>query len=114
MYVYNIYCRIQVRRALHRLEDMLSLVEKNMTALQNNCTSVTEEADEIYRRLAKAAKDRTDFLKTEVDRYLSVELKNLTTLKDNLQQEVSNIQVNICKHSTTQKDSWYRLRGAIL
>ncbi|XP_066908943.1 RING finger protein nhl-1 isoform X2 [Halyomorpha halys] len=99
----------QVRRALHRLEDMLSLVEKNMAALQHNCNSVTEEVDEIYRRLIKAAKDRTDFLKTEIDRYLGVEIKNLTTLKDNLQQEISNIQSNCDladRHMGTEDVEW--------
>jgi tripartite motif-containing protein 71 len=49
---------------------MLAGVEKNMLTLQQNCTSVTEEVDEIYRRLAKALKDRTDHLRGEIDRYL--------------------------------------------
>ncbi|XP_039300667.1 RING finger protein nhl-1-like, partial [Nilaparvata lugens] len=52
-----------VRRALHRLQDMLGVVEKNMLALQTNCSSVSEEVDEIYRRLTKALKDRTEYLR---------------------------------------------------
>lgn len=53
---------------MHRLEDLLAMVEKNIQALQVNCSSVSEEVDEIYRRLAKALKDRTDYLRGEVDR----------------------------------------------
>lgn len=98
-----------MRRALHRLEDVLSMVEKNTTILQNNCTSVSEEVDEIYRRLAKALKDRTDYLRGEVDRYLAVELRNLNTLKDNLEQEISNIQSNCDladKHMQSEDVEW--------
>lgn len=79
---------------MHRLQDILAVVEKNMLALQLNCTSVSEEVDEIYKRLAKALKDRTEYLRGEIDRYLTTELKNLSTLKENLQQEISNIQAN--------------------
>ena len=85
---------LQVRRALHRLQDALALVEKNSSSLQQNCTSVSEEIDEIYRRLNKALKDRTEFLSGEIDRYLSTELRNLSTLKQNLELEISNIQSN--------------------
>jgi tripartite motif-containing protein 71 len=83
-----------VRRALHRLQDALALVEKNSLNLQQNCTSVSEEIDEIYRRLSKAVKDRTEFLRGEIDRYLSTEVRNLSTLKGNLELEISNIQSN--------------------
>ncbi|KAK6618373.1 hypothetical protein RUM44_002825 [Polyplax serrata] len=84
----------QIKRGLHRLEDMLAIVEKNTLALQQNCSSVTEEVDEISKRLSKALKDRTEFLRGELDKYLSTELKNLSTLKENLEQEISNIQSN--------------------
>ncbi|XP_021928085.1 RING finger protein nhl-1 isoform X2 [Zootermopsis nevadensis] len=84
----------QVRRALHRLQDSLALVEKNSLSLQQNCLSVSEEIDEIYRRLSKALKDRTEFLRGEIDRYLSTEVRNLSTLKQNLELEISNIQSN--------------------
>lgn len=84
----------QVRRGLHRLQDIYSVVEKNALNLQTNCTSVSEEVDEINRRLGKALKDRTEYLRCEIDRYLGTELRNLTTLKDNLELEISNITSN--------------------
>lgn len=84
----------QIRRGIHRLQDTLSLVEKNTQNIQTNCLSVSEEVDEIYRRLSKALKDRTEYLRNEVDRYLSTELRSLTSLKENLEQEISNILSN--------------------
>uniref|UniRef100_A0A1L8DSH5 Putative ring finger protein nhl-1 isoform x2 n=1 Tax=Nyssomyia neivai TaxID=330878 RepID=A0A1L8DSH5_9DIPT len=84
----------QVRRGINRLQDALAIVEKNTMSLQSNCVSVSEEVDEIYRRLNKALKDRSDHLRTEIDRYLSTELRNLTNLKDNLDMEIGNIQSN--------------------
>lgn len=84
----------QVRRGVNRLQDSLAIVEKNTLGLQSNCLSVSEEVEEIYRRLSKALKDRTDFLRTEIDRYLTTELRNLTTLKENLDVEIANIQSN--------------------
>lgn len=94
---------------MHRLQDMLSVVEKNTLALQTNCSSVSEEVDEIYRRLNKALKDRTEYLRTEVDRYLGTELKNLNTLKENLETEISNIQSNCDladKHMQSEDIEW--------
>lgn len=84
----------QIRRGTHRLQDALAIVEKNSTSLQSNCQSVSEEIDEMYRRLTKALKDRTDYLRTEMDRYLSTEMRNLTTLKENLELEIANISSN--------------------
>lgn len=84
----------QIRRGVNRLQDSMAIVEKNTMGLQTNCLSVSEEVEEIYRRLAKALKDRTEFLRTEVDRYLGTELRNLTALKENLDMEISNIQSN--------------------
>ncbi|XP_050073454.1 RING finger protein nhl-1 isoform X1 [Anopheles maculipalpis] len=84
----------QIRRGLHRLKEVLSVVEKNASNLQNNCTSVSEEIDEIYRRLQKALKDRTDHLRHEMDKYMSTELKNVVALKENLELEIANIQSN--------------------
>lgn len=84
----------QIRRGIHRLQDTLSLVEKNAQSIQTNCLSVGEEVEEIYRRLNKALKDRTDYLRTEIGKYLGTELRSLTTLKDNLEQEISNILSN--------------------
>jgi len=88
---------------------MLSGVEKNVLALQQNCTSVSEEVEEIYRRLAKALKDRTDHLGGEIDRYLTTELKNLCNLKENLEIEISNIQSNCDladKHMQSDDVEW--------
>lgn len=84
----------QIRRGVHRLQDILAVVEKNTSNLQLNCHSVSEEIDEIYRRLTKAVKDRTDYLRTEMDKYLTSEMKNLSTLKENLELEISNITSN--------------------
>ncbi|KAK9890792.1 hypothetical protein WA026_012135 [Henosepilachna vigintioctopunctata] len=84
----------QIRRGIHRLKDALTLIEKNTQSIQTNCLSVGGEVEEIYRRLSKALKDRTDYLRGEVDRYLGTELRSLTNLKDNLEQEVSNILSN--------------------
>lgn len=44
--------------------------------------------------MSKALKDRAEHLRSEVERYLSTELRNLTALKDNLDLEVANIQSN--------------------
>ncbi|XP_016940903.2 RING finger protein nhl-1 isoform X11 [Drosophila suzukii] len=84
----------QIRRSLHRLQDSLAIIEKNTMSLQTNAISVTEEIDEIYQRITKAIKDRSDQLKGEIDRYLAVELRNLTTLKENLDLEITNISSN--------------------
>lgn len=79
---------------MHRLQDSLAIIEKNTMSLQTNAISVTEEIDEIYQRITKAIKDRSDQLKGEIDRYLAVELRNLTTLKENLDLEITNITSN--------------------
>lgn len=42
----------------------------------------------------KALKDRTEHLRTQIDQYLSTELRNLNALKENLDLEVGNIQSN--------------------
>lgn len=55
---------------------------------------MSEEVDEVYRRMSKALKDRAEHLRSEVERYLSTELRNLIALKDNLDLEVANIQSN--------------------
>lgn len=84
----------QIRRGVHRLQDILVVVEKNTSNLQNNCHSVSEEIDEIYRRLTKAVKDRTDFMRCEMDKYQMTEMKNLSLLKENLELEIANITSN--------------------
>lgn len=55
---------------------------------------MSEEVDEVYRRMNKALKDRAEHLRSEIDRYLGTELRNLNALKENLDLEVGNIQSN--------------------
>merc|ERR1711988_1829832 len=50
--------------------------------------------DEIHRRLTLALKERTDYLKSSVDKYVGQEMKTLKDLKDNLDLEVTNIRSN--------------------
>lgn len=76
------------------MQDALILVEKNVVCLEANCTSTSEEIEEIYRRITKAIKDRSDQLKGEIDRYLTTESRNLNTLKENIDTEISNITSN--------------------
>ncbi|XP_050310142.1 RING finger protein nhl-1 [Anthonomus grandis grandis] len=99
----------QIRRGIHRLQDSLSLVEKNTQNIQTNCLSVSEEIEEIYRRLNKALKDRTEYLRGEIDRYMGTEMRTLTGLKENLEQEVANILSNCDladKHMNENVDIW--------
>lgn len=72
----------------------MAVAEKNSTSLRTNCSSVTEEVEEIHRRLSKALKDRTEHLKNDIDRYLTVEMRALDTLRENLELEIGNIQSN--------------------
>lgn len=55
---------------------------------------MSEEIDEVYQRLTRAIKDRTDYLRSEMEKYLSSEMKNLSTLKENLELEIGNITSN--------------------
>lgn len=84
----------QIRRGIHRLQDTLAIVERNTQNIQTNCLSVSEEVEEIYRRLSKALKDRTEYLRNEIDKYLGTELRSLTNLKENLELEIANILSN--------------------
>ena len=84
----------QVRRGLHRIEEALSEVERNQSQLKANADTVVGEIDEIHRRLTLALKERTDYLKSSVEKYVVSEMKSLKDLKDNLDLEVTNIQSN--------------------
>ena len=84
----------QVRRGMHRIEEALSEVEKNQTLLKANADQVVKEIDEINRRLTLALKERTDYLKSSVEKYVSNEMKSLKDLKDNLDLEITNITSN--------------------
>merc|ERR1712027_178934 len=46
------------------------------------------------RRLTLALKERTDYLKSSVEKYVSNEMKSLKDLKDNLDLEITNITSN--------------------
>merc|ERR1712121_379362 len=79
---------------MHRVEDALGQVERNQTQLKTNADTVVTEIDEIHRRLTMALKERTDYLKSSVDKYVITEMKSLKELKDNLDLEVTNIASN--------------------
>merc|ERR1712241_987047 len=84
----------QVKRGLHRIEEALSEVERNQTLLKSNADQVVTEIDEINRRLTLALKERTDYLKSSVEKYVTNEMKSLKDLKDNLDLEITNIASN--------------------
>lgn len=84
----------QIKRGWHRLEDCLGQVERNQQQLELNANSVLTEIDEIHRRLTNAISERTNHLKTSVERYLVAEMKGLKELKSNLDLELTNIQSN--------------------
>merc|ERR1712121_74358 len=79
---------------MHRIEDALAQVERNQQQLKTNADTVCGEIDEIQRRLTLALKERTDYLKSSVDKYVGQEMKSLKELKDNLDLEVTNIRSN--------------------
>merc|ERR1719158_1196910 len=66
----------------------------NQTLLKSNADQVVKEIEEINRRLTLALKERTDYLKSSVEKYVDNEMKSLKDLKDNLDLEVTNIQSN--------------------
>ena len=51
----------------------------------------------MHTRLTNVLKERTEFLKSSVDKYLIVESKTLKELKENLELELANIKVNNAK-----------------
>ena len=79
---------------LLRIEEAMSEVERNQSQLKTNADTVIGEIDEINRRLTLALKDRTDNLKSMVEKYVSTEMKSLKDLKDNLDLEITNITSN--------------------
>lgn len=85
----------QVRRTLPRLHDALSTIDKNTAQLQQNCNSVIEEVETLYLRLSKALKDRTDAIKSEIEVFMAKEMKMLTGLRVNVEQEISNFDSNL-------------------
>ncbi|KAB7498365.1 RING finger protein nhl-1 [Armadillidium nasatum] len=72
---------------------------------QTNSDSVKEEIDNIDKRLQKAIRDRCESLRNEVISYYNTELRNLTLLKEGLEQEISNVDANselVDKHMDDQ------------
>jgi len=84
----------QIKRGMNRIDDALAQVERNQQQLKTNADTVCGEIDEIQRRLTLALKERTDYLKSSVDKYVGQEMKSLKELKDNLDLEVTNIRSN--------------------
>merc|ERR1719509_324536 len=79
---------------MNRVDDALAQVEKNQQQLKTNADTVANEIDEIQRRLTLALKERTDYLKSSMDKYVNQEMKQLKELKMNLDLEITNIQSN--------------------
>ena len=84
----------QVKRGWHRLEDCIQQIDRNMTQLNTNATSVFGDIEEMHQRLSNVLKERTEFLKSNVDKYLVVESKTLKDQKENLELELTNIKSN--------------------
>ena len=70
-------------------------IDRNSSQLQQNATSVLNEIEEMHSRLSNVLKERTEFLKSSVDKYLIVESKSLKDTKENLELELANIKVSI-------------------
>ncbi|CAG7833813.1 unnamed protein product [Allacma fusca] len=84
----------QVRRVLHRLEDALSVTDKNLAGLKGNQAHVLDEVDDLVRRFTKAIKDKGDALRLEMESYVTTELTTLNSHRTSLETEISNIQSN--------------------
>jgi len=84
----------QIRRGWHRLEDCIQQIDRNNTQLSSNGTSVLNDIEEMHTRLANILKERTEFLKSSVEKYLIVESKTLKDTKENLELELANIKSN--------------------
>lgn len=84
----------QVRRTLPRLQDALGVIDKNSQQLQHNCLNIIEEVEGLYLRLSKALKDRTDGIKSEIEAFMTKELRAMTGLRANLEHEISNFDSN--------------------
>ena len=69
-------------------------IDRNNTQLSSNATTVLNEIEEMHTRLTNVLKERTEFLKSSVDKYLIVESKTLKDLKENLELELANIKVS--------------------
>lgn len=70
------------------------MLDKNAQQLTHNCTNVIEEVDSIYLRLSTALKTRLDGIKTEVENFMTKEMRTITALRANVEQEIANFQSN--------------------
>ena len=59
----------QIRRGWHRLEDCIQQIDRNNTQLSSNGTSVLNDIEEMHTRLANILEERTEFLKSSVEKY---------------------------------------------
>eukprot|EP00096_Caligus_rogercresseyi_P009992 TRINITY_DN3507_c1_g1_i1.p1 TRINITY_DN3507_c1_g1~~TRINITY_DN3507_c1_g1_i1.p1 ORF type:complete len:463 (-),score=101.67 TRINITY_DN3507_c1_g1_i1:53-1441(-) len=99
----------QIKRGVHRLEEILEQVGRNQGSLESNANTVIRDIDEIQRRLSTALKERTDYLKASVETYLVSEMRDLKTLKSNLELELLNVTSNsdlMEKHLTDEATKW--------
>ncbi|CAB4057711.1 TRIM71 [Lepeophtheirus salmonis] len=99
----------QIKRGVHRLEEILEQVGRNQSSLENNANIVMRDIDEIQRRLTTALKERTDYLKATVENYLVSEMRDLKTLKSHLELELINITSNsdlMEKHLNDESTKW--------
>ncbi|XP_018021100.1 RING finger protein nhl-1 isoform X2 [Hyalella azteca] len=85
----------QVKRAAHRLTEQLENVERNIASLKTNTNSITEEIENISKRLQKAIRDRGEYLKSEVQNQYNAEMRHMQNLKEGLDLEIANVQSNI-------------------
>merc|ERR1719266_1656149 len=95
---------------MNRIEDALAQVERNQQQLKTNADTVCGEIDEIQRRLTLALKERTDYLKSSVDKYVGQEMKSLKELKDNLDDGTKwdDIELLDCKEIFIKMMDWIR------
>ena len=69
-------------------------MDRNNTQLSSNATTVISDIEEMHQRLSNILKERTEFLKSSVEKYLIVESKTLKDTKENLELELANIKVS--------------------
>merc|ERR1711922_55109 len=85
-------------------------VERNQSQLKTNADTVVTEIDEIHRRLTMALKERTDYLKSSVDKYVRTEMQSLKELKDNLDDGTKwdDVELMDCKDIFIKMMDWIR------
>ncbi|CAN7996404.1 unnamed protein product, partial [Ixodes hexagonus] len=84
----------QVRRGLNRLTEHLTQNNKNQDKLSHNCALVKEELEDLINRYVKDLQLIHGKLKSEIDVYLQQELKQLSTLSEDVETEIANITSN--------------------